>query len=242
MGSRLPKVMHQIAGTPLIAFPIRAALEAGAEHIVVVVGYRKELVTDYVKSTFADRATTAEQLEQKGTGHATAQALPAIPDSVERVLILCGDTPLLKSNDLSRLVEALDNAPQAQLSMLTCVVEDPTGYGRILRDDSGRVCGIREDRDLDGTQRGIREVNPGVYCARTAFLRIALPQLRSDNAQEELYLTDVVSLAANSGGVVDVAADGASLVGVNDRQQLLTAEAVLSKESIAHVRQRDNLP
>jgi len=237
MKSSLPKVMHAVAGRPLVYYPISAALAAGARRAVVVVGHEREQVTPFLDRTFGDCVCHVIQHEQNGTGHAAAQALPVVPDSVERVLILCGDTPLLCAEDLRAIVRALDQHPEAPLAMLTCIVDDPTGYGRIVRDECGRIREIREHRDLENdAQRAICEVNPGVYCARTGFLRDALTKLDANNAQGEIYLTDIVSLAATRGGTVDVNANAASLVGVNDRVQLAAAETVMQGRIIERVR------
>jgi bifunctional UDP-N-acetylglucosamine pyrophosphorylase/glucosamine-1-phosphate N-acetyltransferase len=237
MRSALPKVMHPIAGRPLVHYAIVAALDAGARRAVVVVGHERERVTPYLARTFGDRISIALQEQQNGTGHATQQALPVLPSNVDRVLILCGDTPLLRSSELAALAQTLESNDGCPLAMLTCRIDDPTGYGRILRDDQGNVVEIREHRDLrTEEERAIREVNPGVYCARVAFLRDALQALRPDNAQGELYLTDVVARAAASGGVRDVPGDAHSLIGVNDREQLARAEDLMHGRIISRLR------
>ena len=237
MKSALPKVMHTVAGRPLVYYSVTAALSAGARRAVVVVGHGREQVVPYLAESFAERISIAVQHEIKGTGSATAQAIPALPKQADRVLILCGDTPLLRPEDLHTLVDALVSHPSAPLAMLTCVVDEPTGYGRIIRDNAGCIREVREHRDLESdAQRAIREVNPGVYCACTAFLRESLSKLNTNNAQGELYLTDIVSMAASSGGTVGVAADASSLVGVNDRAQLAAAETVMQARIIERLR------
>lgn len=237
MKSALPKVLHPVAGRPLVYYPVAAALRAGANRVVVVVGHERERVMPYLARAFGDRVVVAIQHEQNGTGHATAQALPALPERADRVLILCGDTPLLRSEDLQRLAQALDDNPGAPLAMLTCTVDEPTGYGRILRDEAGKILAIREHRDLQTEQqRAIREINPGVYCARLAFLRDAIEQLDDDNAQGEVYLTDIVAHAVNAGGTVGVSADATTLVGVNDRAQLAAAETVMQARIVERLR------
>lgn len=237
MKSSLPKVMHPVTGRPLVYYPITAALAAGAHRAVVVVGHEREQVMPYLARAFGDRVLVAIQHEQNGTGHAAAQALPVLPQRAHRVLILCGDTPLLSADDLRALVRALDSHPDAPVAMLTCTVDDPTGYGRILRDQDGRIREIREHKDLENdAQRAIREVNPGVYCARIEFLRDALTKIDANNAQGEFYLTDIVALAAQSGGTVDVSADARSLVGVNDRAQLAATETVMQARIVERLR------
>jgi bifunctional UDP-N-acetylglucosamine pyrophosphorylase / glucosamine-1-phosphate N-acetyltransferase len=224
MKSTLPKVLHPLAGRPLLHYPIRAAQQAGAAEVVVVVGTGKEQVESSLIQAFPSGVTTALQAEQKGTGHAAQCALPAIADNQGIVLILCGDTPLLVAQELQALVEQLEQHPDIPLAMLTCMVDDPTGYGRILRDSSGNVVGIREHKDCSEQERTIREINPGVYAVRFPFLKDTLPKLRANNAQHEIYLTDVVEQAARAGGVVAVTALADNLVGINDRQQLALAE------------------
>jgi len=236
MRSALPKVMHLLSGRPLVHYPIQRAIEAGATRVVVVVGHERERVAPYLLETFGDKVSLAVQHEQLGTGHAALQGLPWLPDDADRTLVLYGDTPLLVASDLVRLADALDRAPDASLAMLTCTTSDPAGYGRILRDPTGRVTGVREDRDLTDTERNIREVNPGVYCARVDFLATALAGLRPDNAQGELYLTDVVALAAVRHAVVDVAGDPSSLVGINDRAQLGEADRMMQRRIIDALR------
>jgi bifunctional UDP-N-acetylglucosamine pyrophosphorylase/glucosamine-1-phosphate N-acetyltransferase len=224
MKSATPKVLNTLAGRPLIYYSVRAALDAGAKQIVVVVGHGGDEVKSYLASAFDQRVTTALQPEQRGTGHAALQALPAI-EKRPVTLLLYADTPLLESRDLKTLAAALEGHPEAVLALLTCTVADPTGYGRVLRDAKKRVVGIREHRDLRTEQeRAITEVNPGLYAAKTVFLRKALSELRPDNAQKELYLTDIV---AASGGAIALPTDAASLVGVNDRAQLMHAELAL---------------
>ncbi len=232
MKSAVPKVMHLVSGRPLVHYPIQCVLDAGATRIVVVVGHEREKVAPYLRDAFGSSVTLAVQAEQRGTGHAALQGLPALPEDAQRVLIVYGDTPLLVAADLVALAEALDRTPSAQLALLTCRVADPRGYGRILRDDHGRVLAIREDRDLTHAQRAIDEVNPGVYCARASFLREALTLLQPDNAQGELYLTDIVAIAAARNAVVDVPGDPSSLVGVNDRAQLAEADRLMQARII----------
>lgn len=180
-----------------------------------------------LQAAFGTQVRFAVQAEQRGTGHAALQGLQALEPEADRVLIVYGDCPLVVVDDLRALVAALDAAPHASLAMLTCSVPQPHGYGRIVRDDQGRVVQVREERDLTEAQRGICEVNPGMYLARVPFLREALASLSPNNAQGELYLTDVVELAARAGGVVDVRGDASNLLGVNDRAQLVEAEELM---------------
>ncbi|EYF08473.1 bifunctional UDP-N-acetylglucosamine diphosphorylase/glucosamine-1-phosphate N-acetyltransferase GlmU [Chondromyces apiculatus] len=227
MKSPLPKVLHQLCGRPMVHHVVDAALRAGAADVVVVVGHGRDEVTSQLTAAFGDRVRTAVQETQRGTGDAVRCALPQLRADAHAVLLLCGDTPLLHPDELSHLWTALD-AARGPLAMLTMNVADPTGYGRILRDAEGQVIGIREHKDASPAERAITEVNPGVYVARTDFLREALTRITTDNAQGELYLTDIVAQAATAGGTASLASrDPGSLAGINDRAQLAAAEDIL---------------
>jgi bifunctional UDP-N-acetylglucosamine pyrophosphorylase/glucosamine-1-phosphate N-acetyltransferase len=176
--------------------------------------------------------TTALQEVPRGTGDAARAGLEHVQN--ERVLVLYGDTPLIRAEELRRVVAALEHEPGSELALMACEIDEPTGYGRVLRDPGGRVREVREERDLENDeQRSVREVNAGVYAARTAWLRNALRDLQPNNAQAELYLTDAVALAATRSAAVAMAGDPEALLGVNDRAQLNQAERLLF-ERIAH--------
>lgn len=230
MKSARPKVLHEIAGLPMVAWPIRAALSAGAARVVVVVGHGREEVEAALAARFDERVTTAVQSEQKGTGHAVRRALPALADFDGEIVILYGDVPLLEPEAITALRAARADAP---LALLTCRAPDPTGYGRILRDARGRVIAIREHKDASATERAIDEINSGVYAAQASFLREALEGLRADNAQGELYLTDIVTAAAERGGAASVPWPLESASGVNDRAQLAEAAAIMRRRIAA---------
>jgi bifunctional UDP-N-acetylglucosamine pyrophosphorylase/glucosamine-1-phosphate N-acetyltransferase len=225
MKSQRAKVLHELCGRPLLQHVLDAAFAAGVKDAVVVVGFDAENVRASL-ARYGDRVRTAVQPEQRGTGHAVECALPEVPAGAEELLILCGDTPLLEAADLERLMRALaDAGPQTQLCLLTCEVSDPAGYGRIIRDGSGAVVAIREHRDCSPEELGIGEINPAIYAARAAFVRSAVRQLKPNNAQGELYFTDVVAQAAATKGAVSVKVEDAeSLSGINDRAQLAAAE------------------
>jgi bifunctional UDP-N-acetylglucosamine pyrophosphorylase/glucosamine-1-phosphate N-acetyltransferase len=167
----------------------------------------------------------AVQNPPRGTGDAARVGVELV--TADRVLILCGDTPLLTPADLRPLASALEATESARLAVLSAILDDPTGYGRILRDESGNVTEIREHRDCSEEQRTVHEVNAGVYVVETPFLREALTRLSPSNAQGEYYLTDVVAMAHGDGGAVGVVGSRDSLLGVNDRSQLAEAEALL---------------
>jgi bifunctional UDP-N-acetylglucosamine pyrophosphorylase / glucosamine-1-phosphate N-acetyltransferase len=219
MKSTQPKVLHRLAGRPMIHHVVQAAMDAGAHEVIVVVGHGRDEVSGYLAGAFGDRVRTAVQEEQRGTGHAVMCGLPAVSPGADSTLVLCGDTPLIEPSSLQRMIQAWGATPGSRMAMLTCTVHDPHGYGRVLRDDDNRVTGVREHKDCNGAQLEIREINPGIYIFQTGFLREALPRLTARNAQGELYLTDTVELAAST-GVYAIHADAETLRGVNDRAQL----------------------
>jgi bifunctional UDP-N-acetylglucosamine pyrophosphorylase/glucosamine-1-phosphate N-acetyltransferase len=231
MKSQVPKVLHAVAGRPLVHYPVAAAVAAGASRVCVVVSPGvKEPVERHLAARFSGvSVTTAIQEVARGTGDAARVGLDGLGglDGESHVLILCGDTPLVGAADLSILVDALRSSG-AGLALLGCELPDPAGYGRILRDPSGTVTGVREDRDLAPDMRSaLREVNAGVYAARVDVLREGLSRLDANNSQGELYLTDVVAFAAGGSGAVGVVGNPDALLGVNDRRQLHQAEELL---------------
>jgi bifunctional UDP-N-acetylglucosamine pyrophosphorylase/glucosamine-1-phosphate N-acetyltransferase len=238
MKSVLPKVLHTLAGRPMIHYVVDAALAAGADDVVVVTGHGREAVEAYLAQAFGERVRTAVQAEQLGTGHAVSVALPQVREDAGVLLLLCGDTPLLDAAELRTLVALLEADAARPLAMLTVRPPDPTGYGRILRDARGEVAGIKEHKDCTPEERAITETNPGVYVARAPFLRQAITQIRPDNAQRELYLTDVVALAAGAGGVASsLVKEPMNVAGINDRAQLAEAEdAIYRRVADAHRR------
>jgi bifunctional UDP-N-acetylglucosamine pyrophosphorylase/glucosamine-1-phosphate N-acetyltransferase len=222
MKSSTPKVLHCIAGRPLIDFPVRAALELGVAAVVVVTSGNPQIGAE-LTATFGSKVTTAVQDPPRGTGDAARVGLARV--ATERALIFYGDTPLVTVEELERLVTA---SREADLALLSAVPPDASGYGRILRAPDGRVLEIREHKDLrTDAERAVREVNAGMYAARTETLRAAVKELQPMNAQGELYLTDVVQSIAKRGRVVALTGSAETLVGVNDRAQLREAEELM---------------
>ncbi len=222
MKSAVPKLLHRVAGRPLIEFPVRAALELGAARVVVVASPSPTLKTA-LESAFGERVRVVVQDPPRGTGDAARVGMAAV--ETEHVLILCGDTPLVTAGELERIVEA---SRSADLALSYAEPENPFGYGRVLRDAEGRVQAVREERDLaSDRERAVGEVNAGIYAGRTAPLNAALAGLTANNAQGELYLTDIVAHFAGQGSVAGVRGSAELLMGVNDRAQLRQAEEAL---------------
>lgn len=214
MKSERAKVLHRIAGRALVEWSVGAALEGGADECVVVVGHARDQVIEVLEARFGERVRFVVQEEQNGTGHAVACAMDALKERDGHVVVTYGDCPLVRGETLAALIDA---GRSERCALLVAHLDDPHGYGRIVRDD-GRVQRIVEHADCDEAQRAITEVNPGLYCFELAFLRAALSNLKSDNAQGELYLTDVI--AAAQGSVADIHGQMSELRGVNDRAQL----------------------
>ena len=219
MHSDLPKVLHPLAGRPLLAHAIEAARALGPASLTVVVGHGAEKVKAQLASLPVQWALQAQQL---GTGHAVMQALPHVP-AAGTLLVLYGDVPLIATATLASLVAA---AAGGRMALLTQTLDSPKGYGRIVRDGGGRVTGIVEEKDANEAQRAIREVNTGIMALPRAKLEPWLKKLRNDNAQGEYYLTDLVAIAAAEGVPVEVRqpAEAHECLGVNSKVELAALE------------------
>ncbi len=237
MKSGTPKVLHRVAGRALVAWPLELARGLRAAKIFVVLGHQIDLVRAALDARFADAYQIVHQAEQRGTGHAVAQALPALhgAPAESRVLILCGDVPLTPRAVLDALLAAQGDAP---LALVTTKPRDPTGYGRVVRSRAdGKLSRIVEHRDASPEEREIGEVNAGIYVVNLGFLRTAVAQLTPTNAQGELYLTDVVAHAAAAGDVPTVSAEPDDVAGVNDRVELARLDGVARRRiAEAHMR------
>ena len=231
MRSRRAKVLHEVCGWPILEYVLQAVAPLNPEETIVVIGHQGE----QVRERFAGRGLTfVEQQEQLGTGHALLQARPALEGKGGELLIIPGDLPLLRAEPLKRFIAFHDGA----LSLLTMELEDPSGYGRIVRDRQGDVARIVEERDATQEQERIREVNSGIYLVHNDHLLWeTLSELDDANAQGEYYLTDVVSRYRERGEAVRalVAVEGEELLGVNSRMDLARAEVVLRRRKLSRI-------
>jgi bifunctional UDP-N-acetylglucosamine pyrophosphorylase/glucosamine-1-phosphate N-acetyltransferase len=231
MNSSLAKVLHPLAGRPLVLHVAAAAQRTGASPIAVVVGHQAEAVREALAVGDFFFALQAEQL---GTGHAASMGLAALEKSSRDVLLLCGDVPLLRPETLKDLI-SLHRSRGAAATLLTADVDNPQGYGRVIRGEGGEVLEIVEDADATEAQRAVREINSGTYVFDLEFLSRALPEIRPGNRQGEYYLTDVVALAVAEGRSVQAvsAPHPQEALGVNDPGDLARAEAILARREEA---------
>ncbi len=218
MRSTLPKVLHRLAGKPMVRHVIDTATGLRAERTHVVIGHGAERVREALSDC---KVRYALQAEQKGTGHAVAQALDGLGEG--KVLVLYGDVPLIRRETLTTLLESIDDQ---HLGLLTVTLEDPTGYGRILRNAQGEAVAIVEHKDASESERSVNECNTGIMAMTASQLRRWLPSLSADNAQGEYYLTDIIAMAAAEGVEIVTAqpADPLEVEGVNNRAQMARLE------------------
>jgi bifunctional UDP-N-acetylglucosamine pyrophosphorylase/glucosamine-1-phosphate N-acetyltransferase len=226
MQSDKAKVLHEMAGAPLLDHVLRAVEGAGIRKAVVVVGAKREQVTEWLeqrpKGVLDVRA--AVQAEQKGTGHALSCALPQV-DELGELVVLCGDAPLIRAETIQSLL-ALHRARHAGATILTADLEDPTGYGRIVRRPNGDVARIVEHKDASEAERTLSEINSADYVFDGAAVKDALSKVTNDNRQGEFYLTDTIALLAAEGlPILALKVDDArEVLGVNTPDQLAEAE------------------
>lgn len=223
MKSKVPKVLHKVLDKTMVDYVIDASQEAGAEDICVVVGHQSKMV----KSMIGPRVKFALQKEQLGTGHAVMQAGDFINEG--NILVLCGDTPLITAETIKKLNE-LHNEENNDATVVSMLVNDPTGYGRIVRADN-EFSKIVEQKDATDEQASIREVNTGVYIFKGEALKAAFEKLTNNNSQGEYYLTDTLEIIKKNGGKVDVmvADDSDEFIGVNSKLQLSQATEIMKK-------------
>lgn len=232
MHSALPKVLQTLAGRPMLQHVIDCSREVGADDICVVYGHGGE----QVRAAFADEGLRwALQAEQLGTGHAVLQAMPDTPDE-HRVLILFGDVPLLGAATIGNLLEG---CAEDEVAVLTVHMDEPYGYGRIVREHGAVVRNV-EERDASDAEKRITEINSGVMCCPASCLKVWLDRLKNDNSQGEYYLTDVLGMAVEDGVIVNGIEAGhqVEVMGINDKKQLAQAERALQRRLVGELMDR----
>lgn len=192
MKSNKAKVLHAVCGKPMIHYVVKTAQAVAGDNVILVVGHQ----ADKVRQTVSKRGTFlfAQQHEQLGTGHAVLCALPHIPAGCREVVILCGDVPLIQAHTIEALIGS-HTAEKRDISVLAVELADPTGYGRIITDADGNLQAIVEESDASLQQKRIRRINTGIFCVKKQFLSDALPQIKAENSQGEIYLTDIIEIA-----------------------------------------------
>ena len=226
MKSKMPKVLHKVCGKPLSKWVIDASKAAGADKVCAVVGHKAETV----KEVLGDVCEFALQAEQKGTGHAVMQAIDVIKNSKGEVVILNGDTPLITAETINKAIEYHKNNGN-QATVITAILDDATGYGRIVRDNDGSVLKSVEQKDASEEEKKINEVNSGMYVFDAQSLVYALDKITPNNAQGEYYLTDTLEILLSAGKKIGgyAISDNDEIRGINDRVQLNEAENIMQK-------------
>lgn len=227
MKSDLPKVLHKVEGKPMVHYAIQAAKDAGATDVIVIVGYQGQLV----KKEIVDFVEYAEQREQLGTGHAVKCAQPLLGTEGD-VVVFCGDTPLITADTIKKLYDKHKHESNG-VTVLSAIMEDPTGYGRIIRDAEGHFVKIVEHKDCTDDELKVNEINSGMYVFNAEALNASLSLLNNDNAQGEYYLTDTVAIIKNAGLKINAlpVEDNDEILGVNTISQLMTAEKIMKERN-----------
>lgn len=230
MNSDLPKVVHETCGAPMVCWVARACLEAGCSRVIVVIGHRHELVREAMERIDPGDATIefAVQDQQLGTGHAVLCAQPLLAGFSGDIVVLCGDGPLIRSETLGLLIDEHDRT-NAAATLATATVDDPTGYGRIVRDDAGAFVGIVEEQNATEVQKRINEINPSYYCFDAQALWDSLGRVGRNEVSGEHYLTDAPSMLLESGQRVGAlcAVPAEDALSVNTPGQLARTDRIL---------------
>ena len=227
MNSDLAKVLHPLCGKPMLGYVVQIARKICSGEILVIVGHQAE----EVKARFSGQDLIfIDQQQLLGTGHAVLQARKRLENYSGTVLILCGDVPLLRLSTVKSLFDC-HSAAGATVTVLTTILPDPTGYGRIVKGPGGDILGIVEERDATEEVKKVKEINTGIYCIESPFLFEALMKINNNNAQKEYYLTDIVAAACKNklkAGTL-IAADAREVMGINTQDELQTAQLLLER-------------
>lgn len=229
MQSDLPKVCHPVGGRPMVCAVVDACLRAGCERVVVVVGYKQELVREAL-AEYGDTVEFAVQEEQLGTGHAVMSAVDAFPDEMRAgtdLFVLCGDGPLIRSETLATVLDR-HRSSGADATLATSIIDNPDGYGRIVRDASGKFERIVEQKNATDTELKINEVNPSYYCCDTKAMFDALAKVKRNELTGEYYVTDIFEEVLNAGGSVEVidAVPSQDILSINTLEHLAEVDAI----------------
>ena len=223
MMSNMAKVLHEVLGKPMVHYVLEAATQLADRNVYVIVGHQSEIVRSSIEKKF--NVHYVYQEKQLGTGHAVLCALPYLESQIQQVVILCGDTPLILQSTIESLIFKHRNLKN-DLTVLAVNIDKPTGYGRILLRENLWVAGIVEETDATDVQRNIKTVNTGIYCVEKSFLVDAIRDLTSHNAQQELYLTDIVEIGFRKSKAITavIGEDAVEMMGVNSQEDLRLAE------------------
>ena len=226
MRSSLAKVLHPVCGRPMVTYVIQTARLVGSDRVILVVGHQKERV---IQALQEERVEFVVQAEQLGTAHALLQAEGILSGFRGQLLVLCGDTPLLSDQIVSRLLSQ-HRASSAKATVLTAILEDPRGYGRVLRTPGGMLDIIVEEKDANQQQKAVKEINAGAYCFQAPLIFEVLGQIGRDNRQGEFYLPDAIAILRSRELPVAavVAGDPREVLGVNSVDQLLEVERIMA--------------
>lgn len=228
VASPIPKVMFPMSGKPIIYYTVENIKKSGVNNIALVVGYKKELIEEYLK----DEVEYVVQEKQLGTGHAVMTAKEQLIGKSEAVIVCYGDMPLVKPETIKKLIDEYENplaGEKPTIAMISAISEDPFGYGRIIRDPNGEVSGIKEHKDCNKEELKIKEWNPGFYIFDSEWLWSNIDKLESNNAQNEYYLTDLIRIAKKQDKKVVAVpvSEESEALGINSQEQLKEAEEIL---------------
>lgn len=230
MKSNKAKVLHEVCGKPMIHYVVETAQCIAGNNVILVVGHQADEVRR-IASEGGD-FYFAHQAEQLGTGHAVLCALPHIPEACREVVILCGDVPLIQASTIQALIQS-HLSEKRDITVLTVELTDPTGYGRVVLSAEKDLQAIVEESDASAAQKRIGLINTGIFCVKKQFLAEALPQIKSDNAQGEIYLTDIIEIAYVDQKPIGVVTgnDPVEVTGVNTIEELKTVELAMKNRS-----------
>lgn len=233
MKSETPKVLHTIFDKTLVGYVIEAVNKTGlVDENFVIVGHQAERVEEFIKNNY-DNAKTVLQSPQLGTGHAVSMVLPYLNDFEGEVIILCGDTPLVTEETLKEFIEA-HHGKNSDLTVMSAIFDNPTNYGRIIRNSDGSLNSIVEEKDANAEQKVVKEINAGIYCLNWAKIKPAFSELKSNNAQGEYYLTDIIKWANEQSLKVDayILKNNEEIFGINSKAHLAEASRMLNQRVV----------